>query len=160
MLSSTQNASRRPSPNFGSPPPYMPKMTLLPFLQICLTLLRESADVGDLPSSLLCAFLFGHHVKAFFPKLDKLLTTLQRCTSVQYDCQQTLVSLPLAQARRAHESDAPEYMTVVIFLHPLLVSVLHHLSDAKGWYVHIHGLLQSTDSQMTCWVSLARRPRE
>ena len=68
----------------------------------------------------------------FSPRLDKLLPL-----AALYFCPVRLptdsrISTSGASEGGAHESDAPESMTVVIFLHPLLVSVLHHLSDTRG----------------------------
>ena len=68
----------------------------------------------------------------FFSEVGKALTT----------CSVVLLSSPTAnrlsdlyfwcKQGRVHESDAPESITVMSFLHSLLVSVIHHLSDTKG----------------------------
>ena len=78
-----------------------------------------SAYVGDLPSSP-CAFtLFSDHVEAFFSEVGLALTTcsvvfLSSTTANRHS------DLYLCSSEGgAHESDAPESMTVVIFLHSL-----------------------------------------
>ena len=112
-------------------PRYMPKMTLLPFLQICLTLLTGRLMSAIYQVLLVCLPSSVTMWRHFSPRLDKLLPL-----AALYFCPVRLptesrISTSGASEGGAHESDAPESMTVVIFLHPLLVSVLHHLSDTR-----------------------------
>ena len=103
-----------------------------PFLQIWLTLLKGRLMSAICQVPLVCLPSSVTMWRHFSPKLKKLLPL-----AALYFCPVRLpadsrIATSGASEGVAHESDAPESMTVVIFLHPLLVSVLHHLSDTTG----------------------------
>ena len=95
------------------------------FLQICLTLLKGRLMSAICQVPLVCLPSSVTMWRHFSPRLDKLLPL-----AALYFCP---IRLPTdSRISTSGASEAPESMTVVIFLHPLLVSVLHHLSHTRG----------------------------